>query len=278
MSDEYDLHHSDDNYLKRAASCGNAVRSLCLETMWRCVKYGLLAMSLVSACYGIYQVKQIMEVKQEIDAGMDPKEALSRLAEKDKTGVVSKVIEAHLEGMDNIGGMKELEAAVAGAAKGDPDAADRLSKAAMALSQGAASGSGTALVQTVGGGGGAKTAPIKRKRVKAEPLASSTIKTLAAGEEVEEGPGVAVLIDEKTGERIVLKSSRKPSSRRRKKRKASSSSSFFSLPGLPPEVAEALGLNKISDKTIQRWKAYALMGATLFGTILLILWARRKFG
>jgi len=237
----------------------------------------MMVMSLVSLCFGALQVKKLLDVKKDIQAGMPPEEALDRLIEEDKTGLVAKIIEAHRSGIEGIGDMGDLEATANAAAGGDSDAANRLSQVAMKMSQGAAGKAGVSIANPLLENG--KTG-VSVKKPKAERLAPSKISIVAKGEAIEEGPGVAVLVDEKTGERIVLKSSRKPSRRRRSKKRSKKTSKGSGktqlIPGLSV-VLDVLGFKSLSETAKQRWVAYGALGGTVFFTMILVLWARRKF-
>ena len=95
---------------------------------------------------------------------------------------------------------------------------------------------------------------------------------------MESGPGVAVLVDQKTGERIVLRSSRKVSRSRSGAGEPSLLDRIPGLPSIPKEVSNALGLPAPDSVQWRKWRAYALLGATVLATIMMMLWARRRFG
>jgi hypothetical protein len=249
--------------------------------MGRYIKYGMLAMMIVGGGFALYELKQVAELKKDLDSGMSAERAIERLVEKDKTGIVSKVVEAHQAGMDRIDGVAGMQAAAEAAAAGDPDAARRLSEAAKAVSGSAARSGGFetgALTGVLGAAGSGAGSPARSSRLReAKPLAPSTITVLAPGEKVEAGPGVAVLVDEKTGERIVLRSSRKPARRLFKSGGASLLDKIPGLPSIPASVRKALGLPEAGSLQARKMRAYALLGGTVFGTMLLVLWVRRKF-
>jgi len=50
------------------------------------------------------------------------------------------------------------------------------------------------------------------------------------------------------------------------------------LPSIPKEVSNALGLPAPDSVQWRKWRAYALLGATVLATIMMMLWARRRFG
>ncbi|PCI37938.1 MAG: hypothetical protein COB53_05430, partial [Elusimicrobia bacterium] len=141
--------------------------------MGRFFKYGMVLCMFVSGAFGMYQLKQISEVKKDLDTGLAPEQTLERLMENDKTGVISKLVEAHAVGMARLD--------ILGGGEGELDA-EGLENLEALQSQ---------LISQPGA------------------LAPSEIKRLKKGEHVEAGPGVAVLIDQKTGERLVLRSSKK---------------------------------------------------------------------
>ncbi|PCI38932.1 MAG: hypothetical protein COB53_03985 [Elusimicrobia bacterium] len=234
--------------------------------MGRFFKYGIVLCMLAWAGYGMYQLKQISEVKKDLDSGLAPEDALKRLMEQDKTGVISKLVEA------NSVGMARLD--ILGGGEGELDA-EGLEKMEALQSQ--------LLSMSGDSAKSVKSAAVMPKT--GEALPPSEILHLKKGERVEAGPGVAVLVDEKTGERIVLRSSEKSKKRRSRikrdrekaNKKGGSLLDRIPLPSLPPAVADALGIKTPTAATRQRWKAYALMGTTLLGTIVLVLWARRKF-
>ena len=157
--------------------------------MRRLFKYGFLAWMLFAGGFALYELRQIAQVKKDLDSGLAPEAALQKLADSDKTGIVAKVIDAHKSQITRLNGLGDLQSAAESAAGGDPDAARRLSAAVAAMSSAALPGQAAEQ--------GPRPAPAAVSKDRSAPLAPSTITVLAAGETVESGPGVAVLVDQK---------------------------------------------------------------------------------
>jgi len=57
------------------------------------------------AVFALYELRQIAQVKKDLDSGLAPEAALQKLADSDKTGIVSKVIDAHKSQITRLNGL-----------------------------------------------------------------------------------------------------------------------------------------------------------------------------
>jgi len=108
-----------------------------LMLIGRCAVFsntGSLRGCCLRAVFALYELRQIAQVKKDLDSGLAPEAALQKLADSDKTGIVSKVIDAHKSQITRLNGLGDLQSAAESAAQGDPDAARRLSAAVAAMS------------------------------------------------------------------------------------------------------------------------------------------------
>lgn len=186
------------------------------------LKLVMAGVLLASAGYSLRQLRELAALKRELSApGASPEEALAKLAQTDGSGVVRALVEAQLGQVQRLGGLPE-----GGAVQSSAPAPEPSEPAA------AADSAGQRLFSAGAAGGSRRT-----------------------------GAGTGVLIDHKTGERLVV-------------RAGSGRSAAGEASPARPLRPDFRGLTS-GDNRSRRNKALALLLATVVAAVLLVLRARR---